>query len=132
MIVIADTHIIIWRALNLDRISKRAGHCLDEAEQSDGVVICDITLWEIAMLIEKERLKIDISYLEFIDLVLASGNYSVQPITPDIAAQSTHLQKAINADLADRLIAATSIILKAPLVTADKNLLGSEMIETIW
>lgn len=132
MTVTADTHIIIWRALNTDRISKRAGQFLDEAEQSDGVVICDITLWEIAMLMDKERLKIDISYLEFIDLVLASGNYSVQPITPAIADKSTRLQQEINADPADRLIAATSILLKAPLVTADKNLRRSEKIETIW
>ena len=132
MTLTADTHIIIWRALNPGLISNRAGQCLDEAEESDGVIMCDITLWEIAMLMEKERLKIDISYLEFIDLVLESGNYSVQPITPDIADKSTRLQQEINADPADRLIAATSIILKAPLVTADKNLLGSEMIETIW
>jgi PIN domain nuclease of toxin-antitoxin system len=132
MTVTADTHIIIWRALNPGRISNRAGQCLDEAEYSGGVIMCDITFWEIAMLMEKERLKIDIPYLEFIDLVLASGNYSVQPITPEIADTSTRLLREINADPADRLIAAASIILKAPLVTADKNLRSSQMIETIW
>lgn len=132
MTVTADTHIIIWRALNPEQISNRAGQCLDEAEESGGVIMCDITFWEIAMLMEKERLKIDIPYLEFIDLVLASGNYSVQPITPEIADTSTRLLREINADPADRLIAAASIILKAPLVTADKNLRGSQMIETIW
>jgi PIN domain nuclease of toxin-antitoxin system len=94
--------------------------------------MCDITFWEIAMLMEKGRLKIDMPYLEFIDLVLASGNYSDQPITPEIADTSTRLLEEINANPADRLIAAASIILKAPLVTADKNLRGSQMIETIW
>jgi PIN domain nuclease of toxin-antitoxin system len=132
MTVTADTHIIIWRALNPEQISNQAGQCLDEAEESGGVIMCDITFWEIAMLMEKERLKIDIPYLEFIDLVLASGNYSVQPITPEIADTSTRLLREINADPADRLIAAASIILKAPLVTADKNLRSSQMLETIW
>ena len=37
-----------------------------------------------------------------------------------------------NSDPADRLIAATSVLNQAPVVTADKNLRNASIVETIW
>lgn len=53
-------------------------------------------------------------------------------ITPEIADLSVNLPEEINQDPADRLISATSIVYKAPLVTADKNLLKSKRVKTVW
>ena len=38
----------------------------------------------------------------------------------------------VNNDPADRLIAATSILRNAPVITADKNLREATLLETIW
>ncbi|HGY55096.1 MAG TPA: type II toxin-antitoxin system VapC family toxin [Caldithrix abyssi] len=130
--VTVDTHIMIWDALSQDKLSRKAREALLNANNSDGIIICDISLWEISMLMEKKRLEIDAEYPEFIDLLLRSRNYIVQPITPDIAYLSAKLYPKINADPADRLIAATSIYRKAPLITADRNLCQADSVISIW
>jgi PIN domain nuclease of toxin-antitoxin system len=130
--ITVDTHIIIWDALKPKALSNKAKKAIDDANQRDGIIISGISLWEIAMLMEKKRIKIEIPYLEFIDLVMGSNNYILKGITPEIADMSVNLPNDINQDPADRIICATSIVNNAPLVTADRNLLKSKNIKTIW
>lgn len=130
--IVADTHIIIWYALKPEMLSEKAHTAMEDADQTDGIICCDISLWEIAMLMQKGRLQVDAGYLEFIDLVLTSSRYVVKPITPEIAELSSTLFSSFNKDPADRIIAATSIIENTKLVTVDKILLQSTHISTIW
>ncbi len=130
--ITVDTHIIIWDALKPKVLSAKAKKEMYQANQTDGIIFCDICLWEIAMLINKKRIEIDVPYLKFIDLVKASNNYIFQGITPEIADLSTNLQLDINSDPADKIISATSLISNTPLITADKNLRKSKNLKTIW
>lgn len=131
-LIVVDTHIIIWDALKPSQLSKKAKYAINKANKTDGILFCEISLWEISMLISRSKLTIETSYQEFIKLVTNSNNYHYQGITPEIAEKSTSLPDEVNKDPADRIIAATSIIKKAPLVTADKNLIKATSIETIW
>ncbi len=130
--IVVDTHIIIWNALKPEMLSEKAEKAISAANNSDGIIFCEISLWEIAMLMHKGRLSIDIEYLEFIKLILESNEYIFLGITPEIAALSTDLLSDNNKDPADRIIAATSIIENAKLVTADKKLRQSKKVATIW
>ena len=130
--IVLDTHAIIWDALSPERLSIEAQKAIYEANTEDGIIFCDISLWEIAMLFKKGRIKIDIGYKEFINLVLDSNRYEIYGISVDIAELSTRLPESINKDPADRIIAATSIIYNAPLVSADENLIQSKDVKTIW
>jgi len=130
--IVVDTHIIIWNALKPEMLSEKAEKAISAANNSDGIIFCEISLWEIAMLMHKERLSIDIEYLEFIGRILESNKYVFMGITPEIAALSTDLLSDNNKDPADRIIAATSIIENAKLVTDDKKLRQSKKVATIW
>jgi len=130
--IVVDTHIIIWNALKPEMLSEKAEKAISAANNSDGIIFCEISLWEIAMLMHKERLSIDVEYLEFIKLILESNEYVFLGITPEIAELSTDLFSDNNKDPADRIIAATSIIENAKLVTADKKLRQSKKVATIW
>ena len=130
--IVADTHIIIWNALKPEMLSRKAEKAISAANNSDGIIFCDISLWEISMLMHKGRLSIDVEYLEFIKLILESDNYVYRGITPEIARLSAKLFSDNNKDPADRIIAATSIIENAKLVTADKKLRQSGKVTTIW
>jgi PIN domain nuclease of toxin-antitoxin system len=66
--IVADTHVIIWDALKLERLSLRARKTITDANNGDGIIFCDISLWEIAMLVHKGRLSVGIGYLQFITL----------------------------------------------------------------
>ncbi|NQV41298.1 MAG: type II toxin-antitoxin system VapC family toxin [Candidatus Marinimicrobia bacterium] len=127
-----DTHIIIWDALQPDKLSRRARNAIDQANETGEILIADISLWEIAMLLHKNRITIDVPYTEFIGLIRAANHYVFESITPEIADLSVSLTSEINLDPADRLICATSIVRGAPLVTADSNLRKSTVVNSIW
>ena len=130
--IVADTHVIIWDALEPARLSPKAQKALSEANKLDGIIFCEISLWEIAMLMKKRRLSVDVNYQEFINLVSNSNNYIFKGISPEIAELSTDLFSATNKDPADRIISATAIIENANLVTSDKMLRRSKKVATIW
>ena len=130
--IVADTQVIIWDALKPELLSPRAKKAICEANRLDGIIFCEISLWEIAMLMKKRRLSVDVNYQEFIRLVSDSNNYIFKGISPQIAELSTHLFSTTNKDPADRIISATAIIEKANLVTSDKILRRSKKIHTIW
>lgn len=130
--IVVDTHVIIWDALKPKLLSKKAKNAINEANERDGIIFCEISLWEIAMLIKKARISIDTSYQDFIKIVFLSNKYQFKGITPEIAELSTSLPEEVNQDPADRIIAATSLIYKIPLVTTDKNLLNADSVKTIW
>ena len=130
--IVVDTHIIIWNALKPEMLSGKAEKAISAANNSDGIIFCEISLWEIAMLMNKGRIIIDIEYVEFIKLILESNKYFLRGITPEIAWLSTDLFSDNNKDPADKVIAATSIIENANLITADKELRQSKEVATIW
>lgn len=130
--IVADTHVIIWDALKPDLLSPSAKKAIVKANRLDGIIFCEISLWEIAMLMKKKRLSVDVSYQEFIRLVSESNNYIFKGINPEIAELSTQLFSTTNKDPADKIISATAIIEKANLVTSDKILRRSKKVHTIW
>jgi PIN domain nuclease of toxin-antitoxin system len=130
--IVADTHIIIWDALSPEKLSQKAKATILEANGNDGIIFCDISLWEIAMLMNRNRVKVDVSYKEFINLLFSSNNYILQGIDPDIADLSSKIFKNIENDPADKLIAATAVVKKAKLVTADRTMRSSSEVTTIW
>ena len=130
--IVADTQVIIWDALKPELLSPRAKKAICEANRLDGIIFCEISLWEIAMLMKKRRLSVDVNYQEFINLVSNSNNYIFKCISPQIAELSTDLFSTTNKDPADRIISATAIIENANLVTSDKMLRRSKKVATIW
>lgn len=127
-----DTHVIIWDALQPERITPKARKMIDQANEMGEIIIADISLWEIAILMYKKRLVVETTYAEFISLIRAANHYVFECVTPEIADLSVALASEINLDPADRLICATSIVRGAPLITADSNLRASKFVKTIW
>lgn len=128
--ILLDTCAIIWIALDPGKLSPKAKNAIKRPEGER--MICDISIWEISMLIVRKRLIIDDTAAGFVNSVIQSLDLRIQPITAEIAELSVHFGAEINNDPADRLIAATSIIQNAPIVTADRNLREATIVETIW
>ena len=128
--ILLDTCAIIWDALEPSRLSPKAKKAIKNA--GDDIAICDISIWEISMLMKKNRLSVDETPSDFTKLILQSRNFHVQNITPEVAGLSVSFGPEINNDPADRLISAASILLNAPLITADQNLRDATIVETIW
>ena len=129
--LILDTCAIIWDCLDPSKLSVKAVAEI-ALHRKKGLYICDISLWEIAMLIKHERLKVACTFSELIKLGISEKGYRVVSISPEIAQCSVGLPGSINKDPADRLITATAITNGCKFITADKNLRKSNRAPTIW
>jgi PIN domain nuclease of toxin-antitoxin system len=129
-VILLDTCAVIWDALAPHQLTPKAKKVIERYQNE--LIVCDISIWEIAMLIRKERLVVESTTSSFIRLLLEARNFQVQGITAEIAELSVNFGPEISSDPADRLIAATSVLCNAPVVSADQNLRRSAMVETIW
>ena len=82
------------------------------------------------MLVTKGRLQPGTETDVFLRTALTARSVSVLPITVEIAALSATID--LRADPADRVIAATASVHRAPLVTADKLLRAVKSLKTVW
>jgi PIN domain nuclease of toxin-antitoxin system len=129
-VILLDTCAVIWDALEPNQLTPKAKNAIERYQNE--LIVCDISIWEIAMLIRKDRLVVESTTSGFIRLLLEARNFQVQEITAEIAELSVNFGPEISNDPADRLIAATSILRNAPVVSADQNLRKATLVETIW
>ena len=130
--IVLDTHVILWDALVPERLSELARKTIVQANENDGLIICDISLWEIAMLLQKGRVQVDVDSQTFINLLLQANKSRVLATSPQIAVLAAQFPAEINKDPADRLIAATALVENATLITANRNLRAAGLIPTLW
>lgn len=112
------------------RLSKTAIEAIQEARTKGSIYISDITLWEIALLAQRGRIRSTGTVDAFIHGIALP--MSVKRITPAITSTAVQFPDEYPKDPADRLIGATSIVEQLPLVTADEKLRCSPLLHTIW
>lgn len=130
--LILDTCVLIFDSLDPVRLSSKAALAVDQGYNAAELVCCDISLWEIAMLMAKKRINPKTDADSYLQLVLSARKIKVLPITPKIAALSVTPDFCPHGDPADRIIAATAIVNKAGLVTSDGKLAEVSGLQVIW
>ncbi len=58
LVLVLDTHTLVWLDEGDPRLGKKALQAIDEALVSDQLGVASISFWEIAMLVRKGRLDI--------------------------------------------------------------------------
>lgn len=119
--IILDTHALIWLDEGSHRIGKKALSLIDQALQSKELFVASISFWEVAMLVEKGRLEMQMSVDLWRQSLINNGLQEIS-LTGDIAIRSA-LLKDFHGDPADRIIVSTAIHSTAALCTADKKIL---------
>jgi PIN domain nuclease of toxin-antitoxin system len=112
-----DTHVLIHAMTG--EITPREGRVL----RAERWGISAIVLWELAKLAELRRIEIDLDEPE-LDRFLA--NVHVWPLSLEVVRALRRLD--FRSDPADEIIAATSLVHRAPLVTRDRKLLKSKIV----
>ena len=129
--IVCDTHALVFDALAPKLLGSEAARVIENSHRSGDLACADISLWEIAMLMEKGRLQVDASAEDFLVAMIAARRLNILPVTPAIAALSAS-SNLPEGDPADRLIAATAISHGATLITKDERLTGLPELPTIW
>ena len=129
--ILVDTHVVVWLALDQTHLSKNARMAIDDARRKgDGLAISDITLLELATLSSKGRIRLEISLESFLREV--EERFTVLPISGRACARALGLPAAYPKDPADRVIAATALVEGLSLLTADRAIRRSRAVPTIW
>jgi PIN domain nuclease of toxin-antitoxin system len=131
LLILLDTHVVIWLAQDYKRISSRAQATIRDARKKErGLAVSCITLLEIARLAARGR----IGLTPDAETVLREieERFIVLPITRNIALQAFELPEQFPNDPVDRVLGATALIEDIPLVTADRQIRKSRAVPTIW
>jgi PIN domain nuclease of toxin-antitoxin system len=131
-VIVLDTHTLLWWVNDPATLSKPAKKVIDAAVKSNLVHVSCISSWEIALLVERGRLRLALDVRDWICRCEALPFLTFVPVSNAIAIESVRLPDFPHADPADRIIAATVLSLGAVLVTKDDKLRNYPHVKTIW
>ncbi len=127
--IVLDTHAWIWWAAEPRRLSVRAREAIAQAES---LGVSAISCWEVAMLVAKGRLQLDRDVLVWLRQALALPRVVTLPLSPATAVAASRLPEDFPGDPADRMIAASALENRSPVVSKDARLRGRIGLRTIW
>jgi len=128
-VIVLDTHAWIWWLSGSKKLSAAVRRKLDQAKQ---VGVCAISCWEVAMLVERKRLRFDREVSLWIDQALKAPGVELLPLEPEICVFAAQLGAQRGGDPADHLIVATARRWSAQLVTGDKRIEGWGLVPILW
>ena len=129
--ILLDTHVILWLALDPKRISATAASSIRElAQDAARICISCASLYEISRLSARGRVTLDVAADRFLQRV--AMRFSVLELSTSIAVAAGSFSDPFPGDPMDRIIAATALTEGIPLVTADERIRRSGVVRTIW
>lgn len=128
--IVLDTHIWVWwvhgdAKLNEDHLKWLTEH------ETDGLGISAFSTWEVAKLVENNRLTLPCPIREWFEQALAYPGIRLLNLTWQIALESTQLPGSFHKDPADQIIVATARIYDCPLLTVDEKILNYPYVKTL-
>jgi PIN domain nuclease of toxin-antitoxin system len=128
--IILDTHIWIWWVHGDASLTNPQTAWLQQYE-SQGLGLSAISCWEVAKLVEYNRLVLPCPLAEWMKQALLYPGIQLLELTPQIAIESTQLPGEFHKDPADQIIVASARIHKCPLLTGDTKILAYKHVNTL-
>ena len=128
--ILLDTHAWVWWVHGDVRLSQEQREMLD-SRTAEGIGVSIISCWEVAKLVEYERLKLPQDVAEWLGVALSYPGVRLLDLTPAIVVESTRLPHPFHKDPADQMIVATARIHDCPVATADDKILNYAHVRTV-
>ncbi|TMQ12088.1 MAG: type II toxin-antitoxin system VapC family toxin [Deltaproteobacteria bacterium] len=128
--VLLDTHVLLWWAVDPDKLSSAAAASLQAIEHR-GAFASAISIWELGVKVQRGKLEIGISIQEFTRRIQKSGIIELLPVNTATWLRSLELDWD-HRDPADRVIVATAILQDVPLITADTEIRRFGGVSCVW
>ncbi|MDD5224874.1 MAG: type II toxin-antitoxin system VapC family toxin [bacterium] len=125
---VSDTHSLIWYFTDDPRLGKAALKAFEDTVKKGNVIVPSIVLAEIMHI--SKRGKIGLSFQKTLELVEEMSNFRISPLDSGILKTADSIKPDL--EMHDRLIVATAIWHKYPLVTRDEGIVKLKLVKTIW
>ena len=130
--IVLDTHALVWWVTGDPTLSKRAKTAIERELVGGEILVSSISAWEIAMLVEREKLVLSMDVGSWLAAVANIGAVRFVAVDPEIAVKSVELPGDFHKDPADRMIVATARKFSVSLVTKDEKIRAYAHVRTIW
>ena len=130
--ILLDTQAWLHFARAPELLSRRATSAIRRHERSGGLGIAAISVWEAVWLYRKGKVRSAGPLRSWLADLVEPSALKIEPLSPEICLTAAELPLTFPSAPADRLIAATAIVLRCPLVTADERIRAAKVVETIW
>lgn len=130
--IVLDTHALLWWLAGAPQLSPAASRAITEAVAADRVVVSTISVLEIVTAVRRGRLHLTMSVAQWLADARQLPELRFEPVSAEIAELAGGFGEDMHGDPADRLIAATALVLGAPLATADEKLRACALVQTVW
>lgn len=127
--IVLDTHIWVWWVQNDSRLTKQQRQWLQNYE-SDGLGVSILSCWEVAKLVEKQRLLLPLAIDKWLEVALEYPGVQLLNLSLPIVIDSTQLG-GFHSDPFDQMIVATARFYNFPLLTADAKILNYPDVQTL-
>jgi len=131
-VIVLDTHVLVWWVNGDDTLSRKARQAIQKELDGGEIIVSAISAWEIAMLVEREKLVLSMDVESWLATVAEIDAVRIVPVDVAISLKSVSLPGEFHKDPADRMIVATARRLAAPLVTKDEKIRAYAHVKTIW
>jgi PIN domain nuclease of toxin-antitoxin system len=123
--LLLDTHVWVWLVHGADtKLATRIVSRIERAVRDGRCLVSVISVWEIAMLEAKGRLRLGGAVDAWVAASRRPPGVTMVDVTPEIAIESTRLPSDVHGDTADRMLVATARIAGAVLMTCDERILA--------
>jgi PIN domain nuclease of toxin-antitoxin system len=128
-VIVLDTHIWVWWVDGNERLTEKHRVYIEEY-QFQGLGVSIVSCWEVAKLVEKNRLVFSCSVNEWLEAALAYPGVQLLNLTLPIVVDSTQLG-GFHSDPFDQIIVATARNSGCPLLTVDAKIISYSGVETL-
>lgn len=126
---VVNTHALVWYFTRNPRLSARALQIFrDSTAGREIVVVPIIVLAEILYISEKGS--VPVSFEDVLEKIESGDNYEIAALDSSLLKRASEIKADLG--LHDRLIVATAKTLGIPLVSHDKAIMDTGLVEVVW
>ncbi|WP_158904693.1 type II toxin-antitoxin system VapC family toxin, partial [Burkholderia sp. L27(2015)] len=100
--IVLDTHALVWWVAGDSTLSKKAKAAIERELSGGEIIVSAISAWEIAMLVEREKLVLSMDVGSWLATVSGIEGVRFMPVDAEIAIKSVDLPGDFHKNPADR------------------------------
>lgn len=127
-VIVLDTHVLLWYFTSDKRLSLKAKKIIEDTHKEGQILVPIIVLIELLHLLEKKRPRL--KFLNFYEAIKREKNWHLIPFDEILLLELIKYPQF--ADLHDRIIVAATKLFEARLISKDKKIRESKIVNVVW